>query len=208
MKRTRGGRLLFVGIALGLTATHSRATALELSKTAEIQNFALARTIAGSPQQAKPGTGTQTKPAVGVQAKPQENTCLSNAKQVATTILMYVKANKGVTPKDTAYRDALLPYAKNPEIFQCPLDAKGTVSYTLNSSVAGIALNSVLLPTNTVLIYEGTAGKLNFRHNGRAVVGFVDGHCSLVDASKATTLIWSVQAPKTVNPTKKNPADK
>lgn len=216
MKRVWGGRLLFIGMAFGLTVTHSRATALELSKATEIRNFALALTIAGSPQQAKPIAGAQTKPAAGAQAKPpvgglakqQENTCLTNAKQIAAAILMYVKANKGVTPKGPDYMEALSSYNKKPEIFQCPLDPKGTVSYTLNSSVAGIAVNSVLLPSNTVLIYEGTGGKLNFRHSGRAVVGFVDGHSSLVDASKATTLVWTVQAPKPVTPINKKPAGK
>jgi len=138
----------------------------------------------------------------------QEGACLANAKQVTAAILMYVKANKGVTPKDADYKTALSPYNKKPEIFQCPLDPKDTLSYTLNSNLAGTALNTVLLPSNTVLIYEGTGGKLTFRHNGRAVVGFADGHCMMVDASKASTLSWTVQPPKPVDPIHKKPAGK
>jgi len=208
MKRIWGGRLLSIGIAFGLMATHTRATGLELSpsKAAEIQNFVLALTIAGTPQvAASPQKG---KPVPGVQGRMQETTCLANAKQVTAAILLYVKANKGVTPKDADYRTALSPYNKKPEIFQCPLDPKDTLSYTLNSNLAGTALNTILLPSNTVLIYEGTGGKLNFRHNGHAVVGFADGHCTMVDASKASTLSWTVQPPKTVNHPNKKPSGK
>jgi len=194
MKRTWGGRLLSIGIAFGLAATHTPATGAQ------------AKPAAGA--QTKPPAKAPTNPAVSAQARAQENLCLANAKQITTAIMMYVKANKGVTPKDADYMNALTPYNKKPEIFQCPLDPKGTVSYTMNSAVAGTAINTVLLPSSTVLIYEGTGGKLNFKHSGRAVVGFVDGRCSLVDASRASTLIWTVQAPKPVTPITKKPAGK
>ena len=45
-------------------------------------------------------------------------------------------------------------------------------------------------PAETVMIYEGKNGKLDFRHNGRATVGFADGHVKLTDAEGAKKLRW------------------
>jgi len=202
MKRDMGGRLFSIGMAIGLMATHARATAFEFPtpQAAEIRNDALILTIAGTPH--------QTNPFAAGRSKQMEISCLSNAKQVATAFQMYLQDYKGVFPKGPAYMPALLPYTKNPALFRCPLDPNGTVSYTLNSNVAGVAITSIPIPANTVLFYEGTGGKLKFRHNGWAVVGFVDGHCSLVDQGKAALLLWKAQIPKTGTPTRKKHAGK
>ncbi|MBV9470028.1 MAG: hypothetical protein JOZ57_12380, partial [Abitibacteriaceae bacterium] len=45
-------------------------------------------------------------------------------------------------------------------------------------------------PDTTVMVYEGHDGELSFVHNGRAVVGFADGHVMLVDQEQAKTLRW------------------
>lgn len=51
-------------------------------------------------------------------------------------------------------------------------------------------VSKVPQPAATVMIYEGEHGKLNFRHDGKATVGFVDGHVKLVDAEAAKPLRW------------------
>jgi prepilin-type processing-associated H-X9-DG protein len=51
-------------------------------------------------------------------------------------------------------------------------------------------------PDKTVLIYEGKAGKPDYRHDDRAAIGFVDGHCKLVRPSETTALFWMVQDSK------------
>ena len=40
------------------------------------------------------------------------------------------------------------------------------------------------------MIYEGKNGKLDFRHEGKATVGFADGHAKLIDAQGAKKLRW------------------
>jgi prepilin-type processing-associated H-X9-DG protein len=64
-------------------------------------------------------------------------------------------------------------------------------------------LSAVASPAKTVMIYEGKAGKLDYRHNGRAVVGFMDGHCKLINADEAAGLIWTVKVPQPARPIKK-----
>ena len=90
-----------------------------------------------------------------------------------------------------------LPYVKSRAFFTCPLDRKGTISYTFNSGLAGISLKDVAWTDKTVLIYEGKADKLDYHHDDRAAIGFVDGHCKLIRPGEATALFWTVQDSKT-----------
>ena len=41
------------------------------------------------------------------------------------------------------------------------------------------------------MIYEGANGKLVFRHDGKACIGFADGHAKLVTAEGAKKLRWT-----------------
>jgi prepilin-type processing-associated H-X9-DG protein len=83
-----------------------------------------------------------------------------------------------------------MPYIKNESIFKCPSDASGAVSYSFNANLAGVKLAKVSAPAETVMIYEGKNGKLDFRHEGKAAVGFADGHAKLVNAEGAKKLHW------------------
>jgi prepilin-type processing-associated H-X9-DG protein len=92
--------------------------------------------------------------------------------------------------KAATYDKSVFPYVKNTAIFKCPSDESGKVSYSFNAALAGVNLSRVKLPAQTVLIYEGINGKLNFRHAGKAMVGFADGHCKLLTAAEAKKLRW------------------
>jgi len=54
-----------------------------------------------------------------------------------------------------------------------------------NSRVLPAAISD---PANTVLVYEGKDGKLNFHHNGRAAVAFADGRARLIGGAEAKNL--------------------
>ncbi len=117
--------------------------------------------------------------------------CLSNAKQIALGLTMYLQDHDEVyPPKNALYGKSIAPYVKNADVFTCPLDAKGTVSYTMNPNMQAAQLAAVMYPARTVLVYEGKNRQLSFRHDGKAVVAFADGHAKLVTPAEAKTLYW------------------
>lgn len=153
--------------------------------------------VSGSPQVAKSFATAQTKA--------RATACLSNAKQISTGVLIYSQDYDEVTPrKGASYTELVDPYIKNQRVFTCPLAPAGTISYTFNSGVAGVPMSVITAPAKTVMIYEGKDGKLDYKHEGQAVVGFMDGHCKLIKPEEAAGLIWTVKAPKApVKPGKK-----
>ena len=128
------------------------------------------------------------KPALEVA---QAKTCLANAKQIATGVMMYVQDYDEIfPPKKGAYSEAIQPYVKNRKIFTCPMDPKGTITYTFNANVLQAPLASIVDPSKTVMLYEGKNMKLDFRHDGKAVVAYLDGHAKLIGPEEAKSLFW------------------
>lgn len=89
---------------------------------------------------------------------------------------------------------ALLPYVKNLQILHCPQDEPGIESYSFNENLLDAAQNNLERPDATVLIYEGKNGKINFRHDGMATIGYADGHVKLIREEEAKLLIWKLPA--------------
>jgi prepilin-type processing-associated H-X9-DG protein len=117
--------------------------------------------------------------------------CLSNMKQICLGAIMFLQDyDEKFQLKATSYKKSIQPYIKNEAVFKCPADSSGAVSYAFNANLAGVAMAKIHAPAETVLIYEGKNGKLNFRHEGKASVGFADGHAKLVDAAGAKKLRW------------------
>ena len=127
-------------------------------------------------------------------AKARATYCLSNTRQIAAGILMYAQDYGGILPPNSSPYTALIsPYVHAHTFITCPFDPNGSISYTFNSNVANTPLSAYISPEKTVLIYEGMAEKLNFRHEGRAAVGFINGSCKLIGPEQAASLIWSGQ---------------
>jgi prepilin-type processing-associated H-X9-DG protein len=121
----------------------------------------------------------------------QKVSCLSNVKQIALGAMMFVQDEDGVFKlKAASYKKSLMPYIKNEAIFKCPADKSGVTSYSFNASLAGVPMSRIKSPAETVMIYEGRNGKLDFRHGGEAAVGFADGHCKDVTPEAAKKLRW------------------
>lgn len=118
--------------------------------------------------------------------------CLSNVKQIALGCLMLLEdMDEKFVWKAATYKKSIMPYLKTEVIFHCPADKSGGESYTFNSHLIGSTLLKVKYPAKTVLIYEGKHEKLDFRHEGRATVGFVDGHSKLITSAEAKALRWN-----------------
>lgn len=117
--------------------------------------------------------------------------CVSNGKQIALGMLMYVQDYDERFPhRADQFKSSIMPYIKNEQVFHCPSDPGGPVSYSFNYQLQAVPMARVAQPANTVLIYEGSHSKLNFRHDGRATVAFADGHVKLIGPEQAKTLRW------------------
>ncbi len=104
---------------------------------------------------------------------------------------MYVQDYDEVFPRKKApYNRVIFPYVKNNAVFQCPLDAKGTISYVMNPNMQGATLAALKFPAQTVLFYEGKNMQFAFRHSGRAAVTFTDGHAKLLTPEDAKNVFW------------------
>jgi hypothetical protein len=168
-----------------------------IGKLIELRPLSFVVAISGSPQLVAPILQA-------AHARAQAVSCLSNAKQIVIGTLMYVQDYDEITPrKGPSYTELIWPYVKNRQIFTCPLDPSGTISYTFNSSVAGISLADIPFPDKTVMIYEGKASKLDYRHVGHAIIGFMDGHCKMIRPEEEASLIWIVKVPRAVKPAPK-----
>lgn len=88
-------------------------------------------------------------------------------------------------------RQSLLPYYPTLDVLlRYPEAQGGQVSF--NTRLTNVPLSKVRNPQRTVMLYEGENGKLDFRHNGRALVTFVAGHVRYLNSETAEKLLlWS-----------------
>ncbi len=118
-------------------------------------------------------------------------TCLSNQRQLGLALMMYVQDYDDMLPRKSApYKAQLMPYVKNDQVFHCPLDAPGALSYTYNSSLYATNIKTVKSPAQTVLIYEGKDMQMDFRHEGKATITFADGHVKQISPDEAKSAFW------------------
>ena len=90
------------------------------------------------------------------------------------------------------FQEKLRPYVKGRETFLAPiLFEDKPFAYTLSPNIAGKNLAQFAEPARTVAIYEADKdGKPLFRFDGKAVIGFIDGHVKLTTPQEAEALIW------------------
>lgn len=121
----------------------------------------------------------------------KKTVCLSNIKQLAIAVLMYLTDHNDVfTMNPAKLKATLIPYTKNDRLWFCPDGSRTVVSYSLNPSLLKKSVLQIKDPANTVLLYEGSKGRLDFRHAGYAAVAFADGHAKMINAEAAMKLRW------------------
>lgn len=128
----------------------------------------------------------------GAQDKARQMICLANLRQITMAAHMHMQDHDEIiTLKAASYSTQLKPYVRNlDEIFHCPVDKSGNVSYSFNKNLQNVKAENVREPSKTVMFYEGQGGQLEFRHEGKACVGFVDGHTKMVNREEAKKLRW------------------
>jgi prepilin-type processing-associated H-X9-DG protein len=117
--------------------------------------------------------------------------CVFNVRQLCTGALMFAEGHRQrFSFPQGDYKAALGKTMRVPELSRCPIETPAPALYRFNVSLIGKSTDDVHRPADTVMFYEGSNAKLDFRHGGLATVGFVDGHVKQVNAEAAQRLIW------------------
>ena len=124
-------------------------------------------------------------------ASAEKLSCLSNIKLIGLAALQF-SADKNDTFDfgKVPFQTVLAKYLRSPKILHCPLDQPNTISYSFNSALLGKKLDNVVAPVHTIMFYEGSNGKLNYRHEGKAMIVFADGHAKGVSPSGLKFCTW------------------
>ena len=108
---------------------------------------------------------------------------------VGNAFLRFVQNNGDRFPlQPFQLREKALPYYPALDAFLRPSSGQKSVSF--NTKLAGRAL-SKSQKSQTVMLYEGANGKLDFGSDGRAAVVMVAGNVRFVDEKRAKMLHWS-----------------
>jgi prepilin-type processing-associated H-X9-DG protein len=117
--------------------------------------------------------------------------CLSNIKLIGLAALQFASDKDDIFEfGKTPYQTAIAKYLRSNKILTCPLDPPNTISYSFNSALMGKSLTKVAAPALTIMFYEGSNGKLNFRHDGKAMICFADGHAKGITANDLKFYTW------------------
>ena len=138
-------------------------------------------------------------PGIVTQIRAEES--LDRLRKLSLAALMFIQDNDDFFAFGPEYfQEALLPYTKTlrnyivpgtgVEEFTTPPPSSVGERYSFNAHLSGRSSNRMGDTARTVLFYDGKNKQLTFRYNGRAAVGFLDGHAALVDAEAAKTLLW------------------
>jgi len=121
----------------------------------------------------------------------KKTVCLSNIKQLALGVMMYLTDNDDrFTMNPSKLKATLHPYVKNDTLWYCPNASKDKAAYSINANLLNKNANNIMDPASIVMLYEGTKGQLDFRHGGYAAVAFADGHAKMINAEMAKKLSW------------------
>ena len=118
------------------------------------------------------------------------DSCLSNVKQMATGLLMYVDDFDDRLPNRDRWMDAEYAYTKNEGLYHCPL-AKTPYGYALNSLLDGAKVGRFHDPQAIPAIYDSVnpirsasdpvaSLPVPGRHRGLNSIAYLDGHARRV----------------------------
>ena len=138
--------------------------------------------------------------------KSMQSACLSNQKQIATAILMYVQDNDETMPSSsTVWKNVNLGAA----VLVCPTKGKSFPNgYVFNNTLSAMPLGNIAKSGQIIMTADGMhAGSLSgtitydnvaytttdydFRHKGQIVATYDDGHAMLTNStSMSSASLW------------------
>lgn len=131
--------------------------------------------------------------------------CLLRLRNLSLAAMVFAAKHNGKFAFEaSAFADKLLPLTitqrTHPDQrieLRCPHDEGHQISYSFNPHLEGLSLARIARPAETVMFYEGSDGRLNFRHpvpyaskRHMALIGYADGHVRGVTPETAKRLIW------------------
>lgn len=123
--------------------------------------------------------------------KAQAAGCMSNMRQLGIAALMYTQDHDQKLPDPKQFKQQLMPYLKNAQVFRCPVVSGAEPHYAMNPRCKG-KLSDMKEPANTILFFECDAkGQPAYRHEGQINLCFVDGHVKRFAKDKVTSGMWT-----------------
>lgn len=133
--------------------------------------------------------------------------CLSNVKNIALALQIYLADSGDVFPSAAGWCDSLEEYVKNDSVFLCPEAPDLRCAYAYNRALSGMRLSDTADRAATVAIFESgvgwdAAGDASIlpaapRHLEGDNYGFADGHVMWVEREKLALgkagIDWSVE---------------
>ena len=116
---------------------------------------------------------------------------VNQVKQLVLGVKQFIQDNDeqyAFTPETV--KASIQPYIRNDSLWTAPGDEPGTVSYSFNPHLANVNEANIEFIAETVLFYLGRDEKLDFRYDGKTVVGFTDGYVELLTEEQAKKLRW------------------
>lgn len=116
----------------------------------------------------------------------KQNQCANNVRQLIVAIQLYQQDHNGKFPDQaTMWRAVSFP----PKCVICPDYSKKVIGYGYNINIAGKTLKSkgmpeaqnlvVMADSKTPLHQLAVPTDIDFRHTGKAFIGFADGHVAI-----------------------------
>jgi len=115
--------------------------------------------------------------------------CELRVRQMVTNALAYVIDNDGSFPESAkTFAQSISDESGN--VFATNASSPSDTLFSYNTGLAGTVRSQIHDPGHTVLVYEGAFGHLAFRHEGRALIAFVDGHVEELNMGQASVVKW------------------
>lgn len=184
------------------------ASAIAIAVTATAAPYA-ARAYNGSVRTKTINSKTKSTSQVKQVNQTTSTICATNLKELTLGVLYYADAHNGKLPKASTWADDIKPYVNNISAkLYCNGSANGIQwSYAINKDIAGMKVNDILTPTNTVLFFESDKNVKNAsgslkdlvktpRHNDSYSYAFMDGHVVLSNKRENPDFIWKPFATK------------
>ena len=133
--------------------------------------------------------------------KARQTACTSNLKQMVLALQIFTQENDEKLPLANAAWGALSLPAK---VLKCPTKGNKTANaYVYNGYADGLTLGEINDHTMAVVFADGiganniasTNADLDARHNGKLIVGYLDGHVAMSDGGTSSVILPLVALP-------------
>jgi len=110
--------------------------------------------------------------------KARQTSCQSNLRQIGLGMLMFAADHGDRLPDAPRWTEQVLPYIKNEQLLQCPMDrSRAKVSYAMNPRYSGANPKDFEHPEELIVAFDADeTGRPVARHNDGLDCLFMDGH--------------------------------